>query len=341
MNWPYYHHNPRLLTCSKCGEPFHTKRTCTQRNASPRKKVFFYVPIHPELARQFPDRKYPPHVTLLHVGDLTRKQWKKVLEVADEILANTSPFQISLTHYDEFPTRGDDKYPHMVAESTSLEALHHVLKDAIKELYITVKHYGFTPHATLTKIPKRKKYRGPTPTGSWIADQVVVTGFEDYTYSLEGEGTPQTWDDTPKKAIIMRGVPGAGKSYYLSEHYPDAAVASADDFFTRHGRYKYVPKLAWLAHKTCFENYVSYLDANLPLVAVDNTNLTKSEIKKYRDVAIDHGYEPTIITILEYPDEAYDAGTHGVSYEKIIEMNTKLHRTKIPNDWDHQIIDYT
>jgi len=328
-----------IINCGRCGRPGHTRRSplCPLAEDAPRKKVFFYLTIPRHLARRFPKRSHPPHVTVLHVGDLTSYQWRKVLQAADEVLKTIEPFRVSMVEYDVFLAKDDYKYPHMTVESTALMALHHKLKEAIRDVEVTVKHYGYTPHATLAKIPQEDNYRGPKPTGSWIVNSVVLSGFEDYDYELE----EQSAELVQKQAIIMRGVPGSGKTTYLEEHYPEAAVARADDFFTRGGVYRFDPKRAWLAHKICFDNYLTMLRAGLPLVAVDNTNITKSEVSRYYKAAVEHGYQPSIITILEDPEEAFQVGLHDVPREKVFEMQRKLERTKIPEVWYHQIIDFT
>jgi 2'-5' RNA ligase/predicted kinase len=301
--------------------------------------VFLYIPLPHQLAKQFPERKYPPHITVLHVGDLTRSQWVSVLPVIDEILETTPPFELAMTEFGVFaPKYGDYIYPHMQVQSTGLEALHHRLRNAIRDLRITVKHYGFTPHATLDKVDRDEIYVGPRPTEAWLVEDIVLVGFEDYTYHL---GIPDQPETEERLAIIMRGIPGAGKTTYLQEYYPDAEIVSADDFHTRHGVYQFRADKAWLAHKLCYDNYVALLEAGMPTVAVDNTNITKSEVSRYRQAAIQRGYQPLVITVLETPEKAFHAGIHNVPREKVYEMARKLDRTRIPEDWDHLIVDYT
>ena len=329
--------NPR--NCGRCGSPDHDRRRCPLKRDAPRKKVFLYVPLPHQLAIQFPERKYPPHITLLHIGDLTRSQWKTILPTIDQILESTQPFELAMTEFGVFaPKYGDFIYPHMRVDSTGLEALHHRLRKAIRDLGITVKHYGFTPHATLDKVDRDEIYVGPRPTGVWTVQHITLIGFEDYTYEL---GKPEESETEGRQVIIMRGIPGAGKTTYLREHYPGAEVVSADDFHTRHGVYRYRPDKAWLAHKLCYDNYIALLDAGMPLVAVDNTNITKSEIKRYWDSAVERGYQPLLITVIEDPEEALRVGIHNVPRREVLKMARKLEVTKIPGEWDHLIVDYT
>jgi len=139
----------------------------------------------------------------------------------------------------------------------------------------------------------------------------------------------------------MRGIPGSGKSTYLLDNYPRAVVVSVDQFFTRSGSYVFDPRLLGIAHKVCFQNYLLLLESGVSLIAVDNTNLPRSEVKKYRDAALVDEYQPFIITILEDPEEAYLAGIHNVPREKVYEMAEKLDRVELPGNWEHLIIDYT
>jgi 2'-5' RNA ligase/predicted kinase len=327
-----YRYNPR--ECSKCGETGHDKRKCPRKTPIERKKTLLYIPIPHHLGKHFPSRKYPPHITLLHIGDLTRKQGAKVEKLIDNVIDTIRPFEVSMVDFSVFVTK-NYLFPHMAVSSTALTSIHHKLKDYLRSAGLTVRHYGdYTPHATLEKMELDEVYVGPKPAGAWIANEIVLTGFNTYTYEL-GETS------IDKQVIIMRGIPGSGKSTYLADNYPEAKIVSADEFFVRRGVYSFDPAKAWLAHKICYDNYINLIDADIELVAVDNTNITKSDVRRYRDAAIQRGYAVKVITVLEDPEIAFESGVHNVSEDKILEMHKKLNRTEIPDEWDHLIIDYT
>jgi len=62
------------------------------------------------------------------------------------------------------------------------------------------------------------------------------------------------------KVIIMRGVPGSGKSSYVARKYPEATVCSADNFFMSADdqgilHYQFNPAQLSAAHDECFREF--------------------------------------------------------------------------------------
>lgn len=95
-----------------------------------------------------------------------------------------------------------------------------------------------------------------------------------------------------KTLYILRGLPGSGKSTYTKENLKDAIVCSADDYFTRpDGFYDWNPKLLKNAHDWCFMKASSSMNAEIEKVVIDNTNIKKSQYKKYTEEAKKFGYE--------------------------------------------------
>lgn len=109
-----------------------------------------------------------------------------------------------------------------------------------------------------------------------------------------------------KQVIIMRGLPGSGKSHKVKELVEDArlrldahevVICSADDFFMVWDAqqamltYKFDPTKLGEAHARCFHKYTVALFAGTPLVIVDNTNSQKWEFEHYQAVARLAGYE--------------------------------------------------
>lgn len=94
--------------------------------------------------------------------------------------------------------------------------------------------------------------------------------------------------------VIMRGLPGSGKSFLAhackevagdsnGERTDEvAAVISADDFFTHDGMYKFEPTLAFKAHLDCHLRFLQALVSGKELVIIDNTNSRKWEYHTYR-----------------------------------------------------------
>jgi tRNA uridine 5-carbamoylmethylation protein Kti12 len=156
-----------------------------------------------------------------------------------------------------------------------------------------------------------------------------------------------------KRVIIMRGVPGSGKStaarmlasggregefwledkvtYFGSpEHFGDehieaerlTAIHSTDQYFVnKAGEYRFSPKRLWPNHNANYKAFRNSVDDDIPLVIVDNTNTQRKEWKKYQDYAEDAGYWVSF-HVMPHPSPKVAAArnTHGVPLDKIEQM---------------------
>jgi len=122
-----------------------------------------------------------------------------------------------------------------------------------------------------------------------------------------------------KYLILLRGVPGAGKSTVaelLSENgkYP---ICTSDDFFMINGEYKFDYSKIGIAHKQCQEKAEISMKNGYNKVFIANTNVKLTEINEYYKLAEKYNYR-VISLIVE--NRHNGESIHGVPLEKIEEM---------------------
>ena len=120
----------------------------------------------------------------------------------------------------------------------------------------------------------------------------------------------------------MRGLPGSGKSTFVKNWFKHAAVCSADHFFIDNitGEYHFDPSKLKQAHKACFDKFVTMVEAEHPLVVIDNTNSQLWEYQNYLVVAETHSYSVAIIELQCDISTAFQRGIHGVPKDAIERM---------------------
>jgi predicted ABC-type ATPase len=133
------------------------------------------------------------------------------------------------------------------------------------------------------------------------------------------------------RCVILSGPSGAGKSTVaknLTASLPRVcyAILSADDFFTKRGNgvYDFDPKLLPEAHKACYLDFVSAINIRVPLVIVDNTNISGWEIAPYYRYAEVMGYDVSITKLIVRPEVCAARNVHGVP-AKAVESMAKRH----------------
>ncbi|NWR60110.1 N42L1 protein, partial [Bucorvus abyssinicus] len=130
-----------------------------------------------------------------------------------------------------------------------------------------------------------------------------------------------------KRLVLLRGLPGAGKSTLarqLKRDYPSAVVLSTDDFFIENGVYMFEPDFLEDAHKWNQKRAHKAMKNGKSPVIIDNTNIHAWEMKPYVMMAREHRYE----VIFQEPDtpwkfsvrELARRNIHHVPRQKIQQM---------------------
>ena len=93
-----------------------------------------------------------------------------------------------------------------------------------------------------------------------------------------------------KSLIIVRGLPGSGKSTFV-ELLGNVQVCTADDYHMVDGKYDWKPENVGTAHLKCQEKCEKLMKAGTPKIAIANTSTTVSEMSPYYGLASKYGYK--------------------------------------------------
>jgi predicted kinase len=127
-----------------------------------------------------------------------------------------------------------------------------------------------------------------------------------------------------QELIVMRGIPGAGKSTKAKTLVREGVIHSTDTVIERTGDYagffaKMIESKDFTplsrAHSTCLNEAVTSMKNGISPVVVDNTNIKMNEAKSFVKAALMMGYADENIKFV-------DIGTAGLTAEVLAERNT-------------------
>ena len=128
--------------------------------------------------------------------------------------------------------------------------------------------------------------------------------FEKGVAALEKLLNQCKWE-SPKVMVIMRGLPGSGKTHIaerLCQRKPSSVVCSADNYFqektpSAKNSYRFVGTDIDSAHKRCRDDVIAAIKDGVEVVIVDNTNTQRWEYRVYERLALLCGYKSYVFEI--------------------------------------------
>ncbi|ACA86128.1 ATP-binding protein [Shewanella woodyi] len=150
------------------------------------------------------------------------------------------------------------------------------------------------------------------------------------------EAKPVVTNSTQGLAIIMRGLPGSGKSHWVNEFIARQAAEVRERFFTfgyfstdslfyRDDVYQFDVKRLSEFHQRNLTGFIQALSAGEPIVICDNTNLARWESMAYEAAAKALGFQVRYVLVGDPKDSAHQVmcakrNSHGVPLSQIIKM---------------------
>lgn len=144
-----------------------------------------------------------------------------------------------------------------------------------------------------------------------------------------------------KWVIILRGIPGSGKSTVANLFgQMGAVICSTDNYHMINGEYKFNPKKLGEYHNKNLNNFIEYIQKETQMIIVDNTNIKRNHYLPYIEEAKANGYEIYAITFVpQNIEECIKRNVHGAPEDVIRRMASALQANidnKAHNDFDRE-----
>lgn len=125
-----------------------------------------------------------------------------------------------------------------------------------------------------------------------------------------------------KIALIMRGIPGSGKSTMANQLAGDKGIVhSADDYFGKGDDYLFDPSRLAECHDLNLEAFAESIRARASIVVCDNVNMRRWCFEEYVAIAKEAGYLVAIVNMPHpEPEVAAKRNIHKCPLETIKRM---------------------
>lgn len=137
--------------------------------------------------------------------------------------------------------------------------------------------------------------------------------------------------------VILRGLPGSGKTTFRRRHLDNGHVVSADLYMVdSEGQYQFDPRRLIEVHAKSQARFVACClektnDPDAPkMIVVDNTNTTEAEMIFYKKVASMFNREVFEVDLFDgglTDEQLAERNTHGVPLETIQMMRGRYERS--------------
>ena len=149
---------------------------------------------------------------------------------------------------------------------------------------------------------------------------------------------------TLKLAIVMRAIPGSGKSTFAHQIQAAAhaqgmtcTIHSSDEKFMVDGEYKFDQSLLGKYHHQNQDDFKRAAEAGTNVVIADNTNIKRRDYMEYVLRAKDAGYKVVSITFVPGDAEMhFQRNVHSVPLEVVEKMKASLEATIENTDFDER-----
>ncbi len=141
------------------------------------------------------------------------------------------------------------------------------------------------------------------------------------------------------RVILMRGVPGAGKTTYRREHYPDAWAIETDAHLTdADGTWRWQPERLRRIYALMHQELLAALRARAPLVVIDRCHITLTSMRQTLRAARAAGADVRVVTLEVDALVAWERCVHGTPARDVSEMAARLQRESVPRWVEHDVL---
>ncbi len=144
--------------------------------------------------------------------------------------------------------------------------------------------------------------------------------------------------------VILRGIPGSGKSTWAERQQGRKIICSADHFHIVNGEYLFNPAKAGEAHNDCLHKFLSFaMEASegrgrTDLLIVDNTNTTAWEISPYYRLAEVYGLSVSILNFYCEILTSFQRNIHKVPIKTIAAIHRNMLVEVLPSHWKQEYL---